>query len=93
MGYKVYEFNAAIVRRPAFTVTAGLRAFDRGDPTYEGVRAEHDGYVAALRQAGVQVDVLEPVEAFPGFHFRGGSRARIHCRGHSSSTRHCQPGR
>jgi dimethylargininase len=65
MGYKVYEFNAAIVRRPACTVTAGLRALDRGDPTYEGVSAEHDSYVAALRQAGVQVNVLEPVEAFP----------------------------
>ncbi len=65
MDYKVYEFNAAIVRRPACTVTAGLRALDRGDPTYDGVSAEHDAYVAALRQAGVQVEVLEPVEAYP----------------------------
>jgi len=65
MGYKIYEFNAAIVRRPASTVTAGLRALDRGDPTYEGIKGEHDAYVAALRQAGVQVEVLEPLEAFP----------------------------
>jgi dimethylargininase len=65
MDYKVYEFNAAIVRRPARAVTAGLRAVDRGDPTYEGVSAEHDAYVAALRQAGVQVEVLEPLEAYP----------------------------
>ena len=65
MGSKIYEFNAAIVRRPASTVTAGLRAFDRGDPTYEGIKGEHDAYVAALRQAGVQVEVLEPLEAFP----------------------------
>jgi dimethylargininase len=65
MEYKVYEFDAAIVHRPASTVTAGIRAVDRGDPTYAGVRGEHDAYVAALREAGIQVEVLEPLEAFP----------------------------
>jgi dimethylargininase len=65
MNYKAYEFNAAIVRRPARTVTAGLRAVNRGDPTYEGVSAEHDAYVDALRQAGVEVEVLEPSDAYP----------------------------
>jgi dimethylargininase len=65
MGYKIYEFDAAIVRRPASTVSAGIRAVDQGDPTYEGVRGEHDAYVAALQEAGVQVEVLEPLEAFP----------------------------
>jgi hypothetical protein len=65
MSYKIYEFDAAIVRRPAPTVTAGLRAVDQGDPTYEGVSGEHDAYVAALRDAGVQVEVLEPLAAFP----------------------------
>lgn len=65
MGYKIYEFDAAIVRRPASAVGAGMRALDRGDPTYEGVSSEHAAYVAALRQAGVQVEVLEPLEAFP----------------------------
>ena len=42
-----------------------LRAVDRGDPTYEGVSAEHDAYVTALRQAGVQVEILEPLDAYP----------------------------
>jgi dimethylargininase len=65
MSYKIYEFDAAIVRRPAPTVTAGLRAVDQGDPTFEGVSGEHDAYVAALRDAGVQVEVLEPLAAFP----------------------------
>lgn len=61
----VYEFNAAIVRAPGRSVVEGLRAEDRGSPTYEGVADEHDAYVAALREAGVDVTLLPPLEAFP----------------------------
>ncbi|THK36734.1 dimethylarginine dimethylaminohydrolase [Ensifer sp. MPMI2T] len=61
----VYEFNAAIVREPSTSVVNGLRADDRGGPTYGGVKAEHDAYIAALRSAGVEVTVLPPLEAFP----------------------------
>ena len=35
----------------------GLRADDRGNPTYEGVKAEHDTYIAAMKDAGVKVTV------------------------------------
>jgi dimethylargininase len=65
MAIKVYEFDRAIVRRPAKSVTQGLRATDRGDPSYSGVKREHDAYVAALREAGVQVEILEPLEEYP----------------------------
>jgi dimethylargininase len=65
MAHKVYEFDRAIVRRPASSVTAGLRAVDRGSPTLAGVTREHDAYVAALREADLEVDVLEPLEEFP----------------------------
>jgi dimethylargininase len=65
MAYKVYEFNSAIARRPAMSVTAGIRAVDRGNPTYLGVCLEHAAYIAALREAGVEVDVLTPLEEFP----------------------------
>ncbi|RMC62501.1 arginine deiminase family protein [Sinorhizobium meliloti] len=61
----VYEFNAAIVREPSTSVVNGLRADDRGGPTYDGVKAEHDAYIAALRNASVEVTVLPPLEAFP----------------------------
>jgi dimethylargininase len=61
----VYEFNSAIVREPATSVVNGLRADDRPGPTYEGIKTEHDAYIAALRNARVQVTVLPPVEAFP----------------------------
>lgn len=61
----VYRFNSAIVRRPARSVVNGLRADDRGDPTYEGVAAEHAAYVTALETAGVRVTRLPALEAFP----------------------------
>lgn len=61
----VYQFNAAIVRTPGQSVVNGLRADDRGNPTYEGVREEHEAYVQALRNAGVEVTVLPPMEDFP----------------------------
>jgi len=59
------RFDHAIVRAPARSVSAGLRALDRGAPTFEGIKAEHDGYVAALRAAGVEVTRLPPLGAFP----------------------------
>ncbi len=61
----VYHFNSVIVREPSRSVVNGLRADDRGNPTYEGVKAEHDAYIAAMRDAGVEVTVLPALEAFP----------------------------
>jgi dimethylargininase len=61
----VYAFDNAIVREPARSVTGGLRAVDRGAPSYDGVVAEHRAYVAALEEAGVAVEALAPLEAFP----------------------------
>lgn len=61
----VYRFNSALVREPSRSVVFGLRAQDRGAPTYEGVKGEHEAYVGALRTAGVEVTVLPPLEDFP----------------------------
>lgn len=47
----------------------GLRATDRGDPSYAGIRAEHAAYVAALGSLGVAVTVLPPLEDFPDSMF------------------------
>lgn len=65
---RVFDFDHAIVRRPGRSVVNGIRK--GGDaPTYEGVVAEHDAYVEALRTAGLTVDVLPPLEAFPNSVF------------------------
>jgi len=61
----VWRFNRAIARQPGRSVVDGLRAVDSGNPSHDGVRAEHAAYVAALRDAGVAVDVLGPLEVYP----------------------------
>ena len=53
------------MRRPAQSVVQGLRADDRGDPSFEGICAEHDAYVEALGSAGLEVAMLPPLEDFP----------------------------
>lgn len=60
-----YRFNSAIVRSPARSVINGLRADDRGNPSFDGVAAEHAAYVEALEKAGVRVTLLPGLEAFP----------------------------
>ncbi|ODN69853.1 dimethylarginine dimethylaminohydrolase family protein [Methylobrevis pamukkalensis] len=62
---KVFEFDRALVRRPARTASMGLRAVDRGSPDVPGLEREHAAYVAALEAAGVAVEVLPPLEGFP----------------------------
>lgn len=61
----LFDFNRALVRNPSRSVTAGLAAIDRGQPSYEGVAQEHAAYVRALKDAGVTVDILPPLEAYP----------------------------
>lgn len=62
---RIFDFTDAIVRRPGASVVKGLRAGDGQDPSLEGVLAEHAGYVAALRAAGLAVQELDPLEQFP----------------------------
>ena len=60
-----YDFNSAIVRKPSPSVVNGLRAEDRGNPDFDGVKSEHEAYVEALEAAGMAVTVLPALDAFP----------------------------
>lgn len=42
-----------------------MRAHDGPAPSYDGIVAEQDAYVHALRSAGVEVTMLPPLEDFP----------------------------
>ena len=65
---RVFDFTHAIVRTPGRSVVNGLRM--GGDaPTYAGVSAQHANYGAALREVGLKVDVLPPLEDFPDSTF------------------------
>lgn len=57
-------FTQAIVRIPAPTVVDGLRTGAEA-PAYEGVLAEHRAYVAALEGAGLAVETLPALDAYP----------------------------
>ena len=62
---RVFDFTNAIVREPGRSVVDGLREDRSAVPDFEGIRREHAAYVVALRDAGLKVDVLPPLEAFP----------------------------
>jgi dimethylargininase len=65
----VYRFDNAIVRTPCHGIVDGLRAVDTGAPDYTKVLAEHATYVAALQEAGMTVEILPSLEAFPDSMF------------------------
>lgn len=61
----VFDFNQAIVRKPARSVVNGLRSADKGPPSLAAVSAEHAAYIAALKAAGLRVEALPALEEFP----------------------------
>lgn len=61
----VHSFSHALARAPSPSVVEGLRAVDVGAPDFDGVVREHAAYVRALEEAGVVVDVLPALDAFP----------------------------
>ncbi len=60
-----HAFTHAILRTPGRSVVAGLRANDGPAPEYETVLREHAAYAAALREAGLAVETLDPLEDYP----------------------------
>ncbi|HYJ52118.1 MAG TPA: arginine deiminase family protein [Allosphingosinicella sp.] len=60
----VFAFESAIIRTPAPSVVDGLRVGEES-PTYEGVLTEFSAYAAALAAAGLTVETLEPLDAYP----------------------------
>lgn len=62
---RVYEFTKALVREPGKSVVNGLRSDVHATPGYEGVLREHRTYCDALAQAGLAIDILPPLEAYP----------------------------
>jgi dimethylargininase len=66
---RVFDFTHAIVREPGRSVVNGLRDDASKTPRYGEVLREHRAYVSALRDIGIAVDVLPPLEDFPDSMF------------------------
>ena len=62
---RVFDFNHAIVREPARSVVNGLRDDAHAAPRYEAVADEHRTYVSILRDLGLKITSLPPLEAYP----------------------------
>lgn len=60
-----FRFTHAITRRPARSITDGLRAVDTGTPDLATMQDHHAAYVAALRATGATVVELPPLDTFP----------------------------
>jgi dimethylargininase len=60
-----FRFSHAITRRPARSITQGLRAVDTGTPDLDLMLTHHADYVATLRGTGARVIELGPLEGYP----------------------------
>ncbi|MFV0518147.1 MAG: dimethylarginine dimethylaminohydrolase family protein [Aminipila sp.] len=59
-------FKNCIVRRPCKAMVEGITsAPELGKPDYDLALKQHDAYIEALKQCGVEVTVLEKLEEYP----------------------------
>ena len=58
-------FKNVIVRRPCRAMVDGITTADLGRPDYGLALKQHDNYIEALKQCGVEVTILESNEEFP----------------------------
>jgi dimethylargininase len=61
----MFDYSHAIVRAPAPSVVAGLRAGDGPDPDFAALLEEHRAYVEALRGLGLIVEELAAADSYP----------------------------
>jgi len=59
-----FNFTHALCRAPARSAVKGIRADGGPDPDFHGLVAEHEAYVGALRELGLTVEVLPPLDDF-----------------------------
>lgn len=62
-------FSNAIVRRPTKSMVDGISSQNLGKPDYKKALEQHDAYIEALRQCGLNVHILEANESFPDWVF------------------------
>ena len=62
-------FKCAIVRKPCPDMVKGLTTANLGLPDYRKALIQHAGYVQALEECGLKVQVLEPDNSYPDSTF------------------------
>ncbi|UCF06051.1 MAG: amidinotransferase [bacterium] len=62
-------YTRAITRRPGPDCALGITASNLGPPDYALLSEQHNAYVEALRSAGLDVTVLDPLPGHPDAYF------------------------
>jgi len=62
-------FTKAIVRTPCSAMINGITTADLGTPDFEKALVQHKDYIAALKECGLEVTVLDADENFPDSTF------------------------
>ena len=62
-------FSHAITRKPGVNFAAGITTANLGEPDYGLILKQHAAYIAALRDLGLEVIILEPLDDFPDAYF------------------------
>ena len=59
-----YSFKNAVIRKPNKSIQNGLSSQNL-HPQFEIVFKEHSNYIQAMEEAGLKINILEPLEEFP----------------------------
>lgn len=62
-------FKYAITRTPGKDFASGITTVDFGKPNYQLILAQHENYKNILKNLGLQIINLEPLDAFPDSYF------------------------
>ena len=63
------RFTKAIVRTPCERITEGLSAVDLGKPDFRLALKQHEKYISALKDCGLDISILPPDNDFPDSTF------------------------
>lgn len=64
-----WRFSRALARTPASTFARGITSAALGAPGLDAALAQHRAYLSALRDAGVQITLLDADDVFPDSAF------------------------
>jgi len=59
-----YSFKNAIIRQPNKSIQNGLSSLN-SHPQFEIITEEHSNYIKAIKEAGLQIKLLESLEEYP----------------------------
>ena len=60
-----YSYNQAVVRRPGYNFSDGLKSTDSDKPSFRKALAQYNRYCRTLKNLGLKLTVLEANQQYP----------------------------